>query len=161
MNRPSVCFMASAWAAREFDAIRSATPSACARSILPFIKARRVNSPGSAVRAPHSISRLTISRCIHREPWQDISATSSPVNERGALKTVTTDWSSASPFESTILPRWAVCVTISSGSFPRQHLERISKALRPESLITAIPPVPGAVETATIVSSLIIVCSIP
>src|SRR5207244_1849873 len=40
--------------------IRSATASACARSSLSFRKARRVNSPGSARRAPSSRHRLRI-----------------------------------------------------------------------------------------------------
>ncbi len=39
------------------DDITSATASACARSIFPFRKALRVNSPGSAKRAPAFRSR--------------------------------------------------------------------------------------------------------
>lgn len=49
---PRVCESASLWAASDRDAIRSAIPSACARSIFPFRKAIWENSPGSAGEAP-------------------------------------------------------------------------------------------------------------
>src|SRR5258708_2277183 len=59
--------------------IRSATPSACARSSLSFRKARRVNSPGSARRAPSSTHRLKIICSTTGPPWPCSSSTSSPV----------------------------------------------------------------------------------
>ena len=63
--------------------ITSATASACAKSILLFKKARRVNSPGSACRAPNSIQRAN-KICINAvPPWACSSNTSSPVYEYG------------------------------------------------------------------------------
>ena len=53
---PRIWFSAILWAADEDEAIRSATASACDRSILPFKNARCVNSPGVAKRAPEVIS---------------------------------------------------------------------------------------------------------
>ena len=49
-------------------AIRSATDSACARSILSFKKARLVNSPGSAIRAPKETTSATIESTIKGLP---------------------------------------------------------------------------------------------
>ncbi len=60
-NPPRIWAVARAWDARDDEAIRSATASACARSILPARNARAVNSPGSAVRAPAAWSRRRIS----------------------------------------------------------------------------------------------------
>jgi hypothetical protein len=79
LKPPRSCCMATSWAAAFCVAIRSATASAWERSILPFRKARRVNSPGWAMRAPLLISRRIISACMNGEPWQLISAVSSPV----------------------------------------------------------------------------------
>ena len=56
-NPPLSWFIATLWDAELVAEITSATASACARSILPFRKARRVNSPGSAIRQPASMSR--------------------------------------------------------------------------------------------------------
>ena len=58
---PRNWLIARSFSALLCDAIKSATASACARSILPFIKARRVNSPGSAALHPASISHRTSS----------------------------------------------------------------------------------------------------
>ncbi len=49
---PRICCIATLCALDDVDAIKSATASACDKSILPFIKARNVNSPGFARRAP-------------------------------------------------------------------------------------------------------------
>ena len=58
---PRSCPAASVWAALDEEAIRSATASACDRSSLPARKARSVNSPGVAMRAPASSSSRRIS----------------------------------------------------------------------------------------------------
>ena len=50
------------------DRITSATASAWVRSSLPFRKARRVNSPGSALRAPSFRSALTTVAATKPEP---------------------------------------------------------------------------------------------
>ena len=49
---PFICFRAIRCDAAEEEAIKSATASACDKSIFPFRKARCVNSPGVASRAP-------------------------------------------------------------------------------------------------------------
>ena len=66
--------------------IRSATLSAWAKSSLLFKKARLVNSPGSAKRAPSSRQRAS-SICITTGPPCPCSSiTSSPVKLAGAAK---------------------------------------------------------------------------
>jgi len=57
---PRNCVAARRCDAAESAAIRSATASACERSILPFMKALRVNSPGMAGFTPRSISNSMI-----------------------------------------------------------------------------------------------------
>ena len=52
LNPPRICCRAIWWLAAFSAAITSATASACAKSILPFKNARRVNSPGCAGRMP-------------------------------------------------------------------------------------------------------------
>ena len=76
---PRIWFMAMRCCEALDDAIRSATASACVRSILPLRKARCVNSPGCARRHPFSINSERIVSRIYLEPWQDISIESSPV----------------------------------------------------------------------------------
>ena len=66
-------------AAAVADWITSATASAWVRSSLPLRKARRVNSPGSAARAPWPNSAATTVAATRLEPWQVISTVSSPV----------------------------------------------------------------------------------
>jgi hypothetical protein len=66
--------------------MRSATLSAWARSSLPLRKARRVNSPGSARRAPSSRQRASSICMTTGPPWPWSSMTSSPVKEWGAGK---------------------------------------------------------------------------
>ena len=80
------------------DAIKSATASACVRSIFPLRKARCVNSPAFAKRHPSSVSQRSNSCWMKRLPWQAISTTSSPVNECGARKTDTNTSSKISSF---------------------------------------------------------------
>ncbi len=65
---PRICRIATRWAARDDDAMTSATASASARSSRPEANARRVNSPASAMRQPVRTSRFIVSRCIHFEP---------------------------------------------------------------------------------------------
>ncbi len=66
--------------------IRSATLSAWARSRRLLRNARRVNSPGSAGRAPSSTQRASTIESTTGPPWPCSSSTSSPVYERGAGK---------------------------------------------------------------------------
>ena len=51
-------------AAAESEAMRSATASACVRSIFPLRNARLVNSPGSAGRQPPSMRHSTMCFCM-------------------------------------------------------------------------------------------------
>ena len=67
---------------------RSWTASACTRSRRPRRKARNVNSPGSASRAPAEVAAATICLRITGLPCPLISMTSSPVYERGPGKYV-------------------------------------------------------------------------
>ena len=46
-----------------------------------------VNSPGLAILAPRLIQASITCLSTKAEPWQEISTTSSPVYERGDLKT--------------------------------------------------------------------------
>ncbi len=73
-------------ASRLAASIRSATASAWARSSLPSRKARRVNSPGSARRAPASRHTPSSARMTTGPPWPCNSSTASPVYECGAGK---------------------------------------------------------------------------
>ena len=57
----------------------STTASACVRSMRPFKKARLVNSPASACRAPSANSASSAARSTTGEPWHCSSAVSSPV----------------------------------------------------------------------------------
>jgi len=61
-NPPRSCEAARRCAASESAAMMSATASAWERSILPFMKALMVNSPGAAVSTPFSM-RISIIRC--------------------------------------------------------------------------------------------------
>ena len=70
-----------------FDAMSSATASACARSSLPLRKARFVNSPGSASRAPRFTTKSNTAVSGTIPPWQLNSTMSSPVYVLGACMT--------------------------------------------------------------------------
>ena len=78
-------------------AARSATASAWVRSSLPFRKARRVNSPGSARRNPCRRSTAMTEASTARLPCRCSSATSSPVALRGPGNHSASASSSASP----------------------------------------------------------------
>ena len=66
--------------------IRSRTASAWERSRRPFRKARFVNSPRSAGRAPARTTSARTVRRISGPPWQLISSVSSPVYEWGPFR---------------------------------------------------------------------------
>ena len=105
-NWPLSCLMARRWAAADDAAIISATASACVRSMRPLEKARRVNSPGSAMRAPAATSSRSSSDWMYVEPCTAISTTSSPVKLCGERNMVATAWSSGRLLSGfTICPR--------------------------------------------------------
>jgi len=97
---PSSWVIATRCIAREVESIRSPIASACTRSSLPFSTARRVNSPGSATRAPDATRAARTSVGTTTPPCVAISTTSSPVNDAGARNVVTRASSSTSPFPS-------------------------------------------------------------
>ena len=111
---PASCSLAARKASSVREWIKSATASACARSMRPLRKARRVNSPGSASRAPFA---STVSRTIFAAripPWQVISTTSSRVKVRGARMTASRASSTVCPSRTT-WPKWIVCVAAADG----------------------------------------------
>ncbi|MCW0417677.1 hypothetical protein NB689_003431 [Xanthomonas sacchari] len=83
-NTPSSERRAARAARRSPAAIRSAIASAWARSSLRLRKARSLNSPGRAGRAPSSQQRATRCRSSTGLPCACSSSTSSPVKLRGA-----------------------------------------------------------------------------
>ena len=70
---PRIWFNAIRCAAADVEAMRSATASACDRSILPLRKARCENSPGVASAHPCSNNNFNTCCWMNREPWQEIS----------------------------------------------------------------------------------------
>ncbi len=135
----------------------SATASACARSILPLAKARRVNSPGCAMRHPQSISNRSISLWIHVDPCTENSTVSSPVNECGACITIARAVSVVSPVAgSTMSPSVLVRALTLLSAFPFHIRPAMPMAFSPLILTTAMPPHPGGVDIAHIVSDSII-----
>src|SRR3712207_8887844 len=76
-REPSSCLIAIDMALSVFARIRSMTASACVKSIRPFKKARFVNSPGSAIRAPCLMRSCKMSFVTAIPPWELISITSS------------------------------------------------------------------------------------
>ncbi len=80
IGRFGVGFYSSSMAATEVRArTRSFRASACVMSILPLRKALRVNSPGSARRAPDSSTSDNPAARMSGFPWQWNSRQSSPV----------------------------------------------------------------------------------
>ena len=67
---PSICRTALRIARSLPERIIRMTPSACAKSMRPFINARQVNSPGSAILAPAFSSKSRMRRTSACEPWQ-------------------------------------------------------------------------------------------
>ena len=137
--------------------IKSRTASACVRSIRPARNARCVNSPGSASRAPEASARRSNRSSTTGEPCAAISTRSSAVYELGAANHVTTassmraDSSSPSRSSSTSARRVRAC---SRGWRRRTSFCAIEAASGPLSRTMPIPPRPGGVEIAAIVSVL-------
>jgi hypothetical protein len=149
-NSPPTCLAACLTAASVCAAIKSRIASAWTRLILRFVRARRVNSPGAAKRAPIETVKSRISRTITGEPWQLISITSSPVAESGALKKVIKTSSSVSCVPGKLIFERVArrAFTLSKSTASRFVIESASGPL---SLTTAIAPRPGGVDSATIV----------
>ena len=156
MKLPRRWFIAMRCAARLDDAIMSATASACVRLRRRLLNARRVNSPGSAIRHPAWHRVLSSSRCIHSEPCTDISTVSSPVYERGLRYMVATPWSSGLLSVSSIVPRCALWVCAVARFVPCHILVTCCMACGPLMRATAMPPVPCGVDMAQMVSVVIV-----
>lgn len=156
---PPICASACLRCASVLAARRSERPSTSVRSIRPFPNARRVNSPRSARRWPGSVPRAaSTAETTAGPPCTCSSATSSPVNERGAGNQRTSAESSRS---SELGERTLVSVAIlgtsqpSDGSLrPRAVIRsRARRAPAPDTRITATPArTPAPDETAKIVS---------
>src|SRR3972149_1752311 len=102
---PRSCRSAARAAPFVLAVIRSASASACVRSILPFRKARRENSPGSAGTAPRAPAAAAARATSTGFPGRWISATSSPVKLLGAGKKATRPESISSPLPSRTVHR--------------------------------------------------------
>ena len=83
-NSPESDRRAHRTADADAPSMRSAIASACARSMRSLRKARNVNSPALAGRAPSSQTRSSTMRETTTPPWPCSSRTSSPVNDPGA-----------------------------------------------------------------------------
>ena len=137
----------------------SSTASAWARSSRPLRNARRVNSPGWASRAP-SCRQSDNTLCSGTvPPWQSISTTSSRVYECGARIRAASTSSTRSPvWGSRKYPNTRRCDSHSPGAPGRSEAgtnmrERIGSACGPLRRMVPIPPSPGGVAMATMVSS--------
>ncbi len=147
--------MATLSEAKLEDEMTSATASACARSIFPLTKARRVYSPGSAILAPASHRSLIISDAMKLDAWHEISTLSSPVYEEGARNTQTRTSSTTPPPGEDTVPNLTEYPGVPE-TVPVRSLTTLSateKHSGPLTLITVIAPVPGTVAGATIVSA--------
>src|SRR6185369_14573656 len=147
-NSPASERIAERAASRLAASIRSATASACARSSLPFRNARRVNSPGSARRAPASSTARSTSWVTTGPPWPCSSSTASPVYECGAGKYSAMPSSRRSPFASAKTDNVAC---LAAGSRPSTAAAMRGTA-GPETLTMPMPPRPAGVATAATVS---------
>ena len=128
----------------------SATASAALRSSFPFRYARRVNSPGPAVRAPACSSERNVSRATIGLPWTCSSTTSSPVAVRGASIASASPRSITLPSTSRISPY--VATRSRNASRLRKTRATIARASGPLQRTIAIAPLPGGVAIAAIVS---------
>ena len=145
-----------------FALMMSMTASACERSIFPLRNASLVNSPGSAI-LTSGRSELSIAASIAFSetllPWPWISSMSSPVYEAGAFMYRKMPSSMTSAFSAelslTILPRYACLGSISSGHESMSLFMRLALS-GPLTLTIPMPPSPGAVEIAAIVSAMIL-----
>ena len=149
---PCICSCAARIARSVWAEMRSMIASAWVRSILPFSKARRLNSPGSAERAPHSNSRSRTRLVTSTPPWQASSTTSSPVKLLGFLNTVAKTSSITRPSAFTTLHSVAYrSSAFSSPPLQRTAAAEIFTASMPETRISETAPTPGAEAMATTV----------
>ena len=138
--------------------IMSAMPSAAESEILPFTKARIVNSPAFAGRAPAASTALKTARESSTPPWQCSSTTSSPVKECGALK-YTHRPKSVMPPAAVMLPEYMYLgLNFLTAVLPdgEKTFSATGRASAPLILIMATPPAAGAVEIAAIHSPFIL-----
>src|SRR5690348_7473367 len=147
-NSPSSERTAARACASERAAIRSATASAWVKSSLLFKNARSENSPARAARAPSSHARRTNASSTTGLPWACSSSTSSPVKEYGAAKNKARPRSIAVP---SLPVNAARCARRGSGAIPHSVFA-IARAPPPEIRTTPMPPRPGGVAMATMVS---------
>ena len=128
--------------------IKSATLSACAKSSLLFRKARLVNSPASAMRAPSSKQRCSSICSTIWPPCPCNSITSSPVKLAGAAKYSSSPLSMALPWAS----RKSVYSAVRGfGILPPVICCANGNRFLPEMRTTPTPPRPLAVAMAAMV----------
>ena len=148
-RRPSSWRAAARRARGVLARMMSITASAWVRSMRPFKKARRENSPGSAARAPWRSANSSTLAARRIPPWQVISAISSPVKLPGASNQVASAWSTTSP-PSRMRPKTA---WRGVEGFPLKIRARIFFESGPERRTIAMAPSPGGVAMAAMVSS--------
>ena len=107
-----------------------------------------VNSPGRASRAPSARQRASSAPSTAVPPWPCNSRTASPVNDCGAGKKTASPLSSSSP----PAPRNVATVAMRGTSTRPVSAAAIAGAAAPDTRITPIPPRPGGVAIAAIVS---------
>src|SRR6185503_2712290 len=132
--------------------VSASTPSARERSRRPLRKARRVNSPGRAARAPSASRRARAQASSGSAPGRWNSATSSRVKERGArIQRSVTGWS---PRPSSKRPRTHSRAL--PGSKPGRSSRKVARTRAaepgPERRTMPRRAGPGGVEMAAIVS---------
>ena len=145
-SRPAI----ASWAARRPRAsIRAARASARVRSRRPLRKARWLNSPGLARRAPALSTSSSTRRTASRPPWQCSSTTSSRVKLRGARISSSSASSARSPLMgSTTWPystRWLSHTWLPGAWNSRRP---IASAAGPERRTIATLPAPAATAVA-------------
>src|SRR5229473_6928891 len=128
--------------------IRSAIASACAMSILPFRKARSLNSPGRAMRQPSSSRHCNTISTMSAPPWPCSSKTCSPVYEAGAGKYRASPSSTLLPCASRKLENRA---WRGAGRLPRMPVA-ICGTRGPDTRMTPTAPRPAGLAMAAMVS---------
>ena len=143
-----------AWctAASVCASIRSRMASASVSCMRPLLTARSENSPGPARRASRESVISIIVRNNTGDPWQCNSTTSSPVKECGDLKKQTSPSSRVSPPLGSMRVFKLKRLGEGSNKSDPTSVCRIRSASGPLSLMTPIPPRPGGVDNATMVS---------
>src|SRR3990170_2155043 len=149
---PRSCRRAARAAPSVLAVIRSASASACVRSILPFRKARRENSPGAAGIAPRAHAAAAAHSTSTGFPCRWISATSSPVKLLGAGKKTTRPESISSPLPSRTVHRVSARDGTWEGFTPvmRQAMGKVSG---PERRRMETAPEPAGVAGGTTVGA--------